>query len=155
MTLIRDPAVLLYYVIAELLGGDGTQPGPKNQKRQKRQSYASFPVSFLLRKTNLCEWMKLSEGDFDKCISTVATLHGVDLKPLQTKVKCRVHPDLSTADLLSDFFDYLICATTETKIKQKAEKRELTGCRQVTQWSPWSHWKTMGLETRETRGSID
>ena len=35
-----------------------------------------------LKKTNFNEWMKLSEGDLNKCISIVASLHWVDLKPL-------------------------------------------------------------------------
>ena len=30
------------------------------------------------RKTTLCEWMKLIEEDFNKCISTVASLFSVD-----------------------------------------------------------------------------
>ena len=40
--------------------------------------------------SNSQEWMKLSAGYFNKCISTVASLHSVGLKPLQchTAVTC-------------------------------------------------------------------
>ena len=56
-------------------------------KNYKRQSYALFPVSLrdiLPKKTHLREWMKLLEGYFNNCISTVASLHGVNVKPLQS-----------------------------------------------------------------------
>ena len=39
---------------------------------------------FYQSETHLSEWTKLSEGDLNKCISTVVNLHSVDLKPLQT-----------------------------------------------------------------------
>ena len=54
-----------YSVIAGLLRGDGIEPGPET-KKLKGRSYALFPVSLWRRETNLGEWIKLSEGDFNK-----------------------------------------------------------------------------------------
>ena len=43
---------------------------------------SSFVTVILPNETHSCEWMKLPEGDYTKCVSTVACLHGVDLRHL-------------------------------------------------------------------------
>ena len=66
-----------YYVKAELLGVDGKDSGPENQKLQGVE--LSLVSCFITEIS--WELIKLSEGDFGKCISTVASLPAVDLKP--------------------------------------------------------------------------
>ena len=37
---------------------------------------------FCRKKTNLRKWMRLPEGQFNKCVFTVASLHSVDEEPV-------------------------------------------------------------------------
>ena len=73
---------LSYSVIAELLGSHGTD---QNMEGRGTHGFLFCWRNIPKKKTNLCEWMKLWEGDFNNCDSTVASLHGVDLEPLQTR----------------------------------------------------------------------
>ena len=51
------------------------------------RSYACFLFGdrdILAKQTVLSEWMKLSKGGLNKCISIVSSLHSVNLRALQT-----------------------------------------------------------------------
>ena len=72
--------------IAELLGGDGTEPGPETRLQWLSNVYS--PVFEIFYRIQSCRWVKLSDGPFNESISTVASVRSVELKPVQTLFNC-------------------------------------------------------------------
>ena len=69
--------------MAELLEGGWRRARPGDHKT-KEGSHTLFPVSLQrcsIKDKIICAAGGISEGDLNKCISTVACLHSVDLKP--------------------------------------------------------------------------
>jgi hypothetical protein len=69
-----------------LWGGDGRENGPETRDNKGRGCTMPFffiTEIFYRRESNSWEWMKLSEEHFITFISTVASPHGHNLKPLR------------------------------------------------------------------------
>ena len=69
--------------IAELLGGEATDPRPENCTTVGAGVTPGFLFHNGPKKSHSHEWLEHSEGDLTKCIYTEARLHGVDLKPFR------------------------------------------------------------------------
>ena len=66
--------------------------------------------------------MKLSEGGFNKCLSTVARLHSIDLKPLRvTTTAARVCVCLCVLFLSSELFLILFSHGEEGSVNSSLE----------------------------------
>lgn len=75
---IWDPAVLLRY--SRTSGGETAQ----SLGRKPGMQGMVMPCFLFLNGYILPKETKLLAGDLNKCISTVLSLHGIDLKPLPT-----------------------------------------------------------------------
>ena len=81
-----DPAVLLCYSRTTDPAAQSLGRKPETERDRDTPCFLFRYRDILPKKTHSHEWMELSEGDVSMFISTVASLHGVYVKPLDTKV---------------------------------------------------------------------